>query len=99
MLPIVIDRVSEHHFISSWLKAGNEHGRLLVVDLGMNAGEFSGSYAALSQHPRGCGRGQPDRPRFAILGKPALLQLRDCVRKRPCDIGVDRVNSTASSSI
>jgi FkbM family methyltransferase len=41
MPTIAIDRVSEHHFISSWLGASNDEGRLLILDLGMNAGDFS----------------------------------------------------------
>jgi FkbM family methyltransferase len=41
MPTITLDRVNEHHFINSWLGASNDKGKLLVVDLGMNAGEFS----------------------------------------------------------
>jgi FkbM family methyltransferase len=41
MLTIALDRFNEHHFISSWLSASNDKGKLLIVDLGMNVGEFS----------------------------------------------------------
>jgi FkbM family methyltransferase len=99
MLPIVIDRVSEHHFISSWLKAGNEHGRPLVVDLGVNAGEFS----------REIMRRYPNTRVVAVEANPDLaFASRHSANLRcynyaiasengPVTFGIDRVNSTASS--
>jgi FkbM family methyltransferase len=99
MLPIVIDRVSEHHFVSSWLKAANQHGKLLVVDLGMNAGEFS----------REIMRRYPTARVVAVEANPDLaLAVRNSENLRcynyaiasengPVTFGIDRINSTASS--
>ena len=99
MLPIVIDRVSEHHFISSWLKAGNEHGRLLVVDLGMNAGEFSREI--MRRYPNTRVVAVEANPDLALASRysPNLRCYNYAIASEngPVTFGVDRVNSTASS--
>jgi FkbM family methyltransferase len=99
MLPIVIDRVSEHHFISSWLKAGNEHGRLLVVDLGMNAGEFSREI--VRRYPNARVVAAEANPDLALASRYSAnlrcYHYAIASENGPVTFGVDRVNSTASS--
>ena len=99
MLPIVIDRVSEHHFISSWLAAANEYGRLLVVDLGMNEGEFSREI--MRRYPNARVVAVEANPDLALAGRhSANLRCYNCAiasENGPVTFGIDRVNSTASS--
>jgi FkbM family methyltransferase len=99
MLPIEIDRISDHHFINSWLKAANTYGRLLVVDLGMNAGDFSREI--IRRYPNARVVAVEANPDLALAGRhSANLRCYNCAiapENGPVTFGVDRINSTASS--
>jgi FkbM family methyltransferase len=99
MVSIAIDRVSEHHFISSWLRAGNDAGKLLVVDLGMNAGEFSREM--LRRYSKSRVVAVEANPRLASAAESRSNL--DCYNyaiapaNGPVTFGIDPDDSTASS--
>ncbi len=99
MPTIAMDRVSEHHFISSWLEAGNDKGKLLVVDLGMNEGAFSREI--LRRYGKARVVAVEANPRLASAApQPRGLHCYNhaiAPENGPVTFGIDPDNSTASS--
>jgi FkbM family methyltransferase len=99
MSAITMDRVSEHHFIGSWLEAGNDKGKLLVVDLGMNEGNFSREM--LARYGKARVVAAEANPNLAtIIPPPRGLHCHNFAiapENGPVSFGIDPDNSTASS--
>src|SRR5665647_198982 len=99
MPTIALDRISEHHFISSWLDASNDKGKLLIVDLGMNAGEFAREMLQRYHHSRVVAVEANPHLASAIEHRPNLHCYNYAIgpENGPVSFGIDRDNSTASS--
>jgi FkbM family methyltransferase len=99
MPTIVLDRISEHHFISSWLTASNDEGKLLVVDLGMNAGDFA--HEMLRRYSKSRVVAVEANPQLtsAIKPRPNLLCYNYAITSGngPVRFGINLFDSTASS--
>ena len=99
MPTIALDRISEHHFISSWLDASNDKGKLLIVDLGMNAGEFAREMLRRYHHSRVVAVEANPRLASAVEQRPTLHCYNYAIgpENGPVSFGIDPDDSTVSS--
>ena len=99
MSRITLDRVNDHHFISSWLEAGNDKGHVLIVDLGMNAGDFTGEM--LQRYNKSRIIAVEANPQLASAMPPRTnlhcYNYAIAPENGPVTFGIDLENSTASA--